>query len=211
MKEIQKLKQTINSLENRIIKNDETNDSLTLAIKLIMQDNTANVNEANQCTSNENPWKFINKKSPQSSNKVIWEAPEGKRTSNSSNQDQRSNNKFSVLKDLHNVNNGTNKETLVNQVTFNNNNHYSNSGDVHLTDNLNENTIRSESNPCVLPVLLLSPSHVCNLRNTKISEEKPASPTSRLTCGSSHSVIGNKMRKCEDHEIAEQSQYFDTK
>ena len=61
--EVEELKQIISSLENKVAENVETNNSLGLAIKLIMQDNTVNINKGNQCSLDQNPWIFTNKKS----------------------------------------------------------------------------------------------------------------------------------------------------
>ena len=100
--EVEELKQIISSLENKVAENVETNISLGLAIKLIMQDNTVNVNKGNQCSLDQNPWTFTNKKADSQPFNKVQELHKGKRTNNSSNPNQGTNNRFSVLKDLHN-------------------------------------------------------------------------------------------------------------
>ena len=108
--EVGDLKKTINSLENKIIKNEETNDSLRVALNLIMQDNNiVHANDKDQISSDlEQPWVPVKNKALLTSNKVR-PLPQVKicqpklKCSTDENLKQnlhvRSNNRFYVLKD----------------------------------------------------------------------------------------------------------------
>lgn len=108
--EVKELKNTIISLETKVIKHEEENDSLRCALDLIIQDktNSAKMNDVNvgneteQCRINEQRWTTMKNRFPQN------RLPQGKRrqcelkppTKSSLSHNQVSGNRFSVLKDL---------------------------------------------------------------------------------------------------------------
>ena len=180
--EVNDLKRTINSLENKIVKNEETNDSLRVALNLIMQDNNiAHANDEGQRSSNlEQPWIPVNNKAPLSSNKsrplpqVKTCQPKLKGSTNENlkqNLHVRPNNRFSVLKDQHN-------SELNNQVVVNESDHCKNQQSLKLRRNENS----SGRKPCTAPQFpkVKRQSHERNLHgSTKLSDEKPVFSTSQ--------------------------------
>ena len=146
--------------------------------------------EGNQSISDINLWMPVKNNGRQLPDKSLG-------TDNNSIQNQRPNNKFSVLKDLHNensANGGANQECMTNQE------HYSIIADAHSTDSSNGNAPRPKRNSGAVPLPLQTLNYVsCNPSNTKPNDGKTAFSTGRIIHGSNKKVPSITTEKHIEH------------